>query len=92
MDDYLTMPIKIPHTCNTITLPCMFKATFTRMMVTGRFEIVKTKILTDVDIHPYVGLHGGSDGKESACNGRDLGPIPGLERSPWKGNGDPTLQ
>ena len=60
----------------------MFKATFTRMMVTGRFEIVKTKILTDVDIHPYVGLLGGSDGKEYACNGGHLGSIPGLERCP----------
>ena len=30
---------------------------------------------------------GGSDGKESACNTGDLGSIPGLGRSPDKGNG-----
>ena len=29
----------------------------------------------------------GSDGKESACNGGDLGSIPGSRRSPGEGNG-----
>ena len=32
---------------------------------------------------------GGSAGKESACNVGDLDSIPGLERSPGKGNGYP---
>ena len=36
-----------------------------------------------------MGFPGGSDGKESACNARDLGLIPGLGRSPGEGNGDP---
>ena len=47
--------------------------------------------------HPYLwtstwfgGLPGGSDSKESACNVGDLGLIPGLGRSPWEGNGQPT--
>ena len=31
-------------------------------------------------------LPGGSDGKESACNARDQGLIPGLGRSPGEGN------
>ena len=31
----------------------------------------------------------GSKGKESACNAGDLGLIPGLGRSPGKGNGNP---
>ena len=31
----------------------------------------------------------GSDGKESACNVGDLSLIPGLERSPGEGNGNP---
>ena len=35
------------------------------------------------------GFPGGSDGKESACNAGDLGSIPGLGRSPGKGNGNP---
>ena len=32
---------------------------------------------------------GGSAGKESALNARDLGLIPGLGRSPGQGNGYP---
>ena len=36
-----------------------------------------------------MGFPGGTDGKESACNVRDLGSIPGLERSPGEGNGNP---
>ena len=35
------------------------------------------------------GFPGGSDGKESTCNVGDLGSIPGLERSPGGGHGDP---
>ena len=32
---------------------------------------------------------GGSEVKASACNAGDLGSIPGLGRSPGKGNGNP---
>ena len=35
----------------------------------------------------FMGLPGGSDGKESACNAGDLGLIPGLGRSPGGGHG-----
>ena len=31
----------------------------------------------------------GSNGKESTCNAGDLGLIPGSERSPGEGNGNP---
>ena len=34
-------------------------------------------------------FHGGSDGKESACNAGELGLIPGSGRSPGEGNGNP---
>ena len=34
-----------------------------------------------------MGFPGGSDGKESACNARDPGFIPGSERSPGEGKG-----
>ena len=37
----------------------------------------------------YLGVPGGSDGKESACNVGDLGSIPGSGRSPGEGNGNP---
>ena len=36
-----------------------------------------------------MGFLGGSDGKEPACNVRDLGSIPGLGRSPGGGHGNP---
>ena len=32
---------------------------------------------------------GGSDGKKSACKEGDSGSVPGLERSPVGGNGNP---
>ena len=38
---------------------------------------------------PTWGFPDGSDGKESACNARDPALIPGLERSPGGGNGNP---
>ena len=37
----------------------------------------------------FLGFPGGSDGKESACNGGDLGSILGSQRSPGEGNGNP---
>ena len=38
---------------------------------------------------PFWGFSGGSEGKESAYNARDMGSISGLEISPGKGNGNP---
>ena len=35
------------------------------------------------------GFPSGSDGKAAACNVGDLGLIPGLERTPGEGNGNP---
>ena len=37
----------------------------------------------------HVGFPSGSEGKESACNARDLGSISGLGRSPGEENGNP---
>ena len=36
-----------------------------------------------------IGFPGGSEGKASACNARDLGSIPGSGRSPGEGKGYP---
>ena len=36
-----------------------------------------------------MGFPTGSDGKESACNVGDQGPIPGLKRTPGRGHGNP---
>ena len=38
---------------------------------------------------PSIDSPGGSDSKKSACNARDLGSIPGSERAPGEGNGNP---
>ena len=40
-------------------------------------------------LESILGFPGGSDGKESACNARDPGSIPGLERSAGEGHGSP---
>ena len=37
----------------------------------------------------YTSFPGGLEGKESACNSRDLGLIPGLGRSSGEGNDNP---
>ena len=53
------------------------------------------KMETEVGFEMYFGgkldkgFPGGSDGKVSAYNAGDLGSIPGLERSPGEGNGNP---
>ena len=48
----------------------------------------RMRLLTDIR-HKTRGFPGGSDGKDSACNAGDPGSIPGLERSPGEGNGNP---
>ena len=39
----------------------------------------------------HLGFLGGSDGRESACKVGDPASIPGPERSPGVGNGNPLL-
>ena len=39
----------------------------------------------------FLGFPGGLDSKESTCNERDLGSIPGLGRSPGGGHDNPKL-
>ena len=39
-------------------------------------------------IYVYMGYPGGSNGRESACNAKDPGLIPGSESSPEEGNGN----
>ena len=40
-------------------------------------------------LETFPNFPGGSDGKASAYNAGDPGSIPGLERSPGEGNGNP---
>ena len=37
-----------------------------------------------INVYPYMGFPGGSDGKESAYNARDLGSIPWVGKIPWR--------
>ena len=51
-------------------------------------EPKKRKPVT-LSLHDALPISGDSDGKDSACNAGNLGSIPGLERSPGEGNGNP---
>ena len=55
------------------------------------YHWVKINLPNDQLAEPALslGFPGGSAGKESACNARDLGSIPGLGRSPGEENGYP---
>ena len=56
------------------------------------YFLYELKILTNVLLSyniNYEGFPGGSEVKASACNAGDLGSIPGSERSPGEGNGNP---
>ena len=55
-------------------------------------ELLVCLIHNMLEQNPFFGhlfLPGGSDGKESACNIGNAGSIPGSERSPGEGNGNP---
>ena len=51
-------------------------------------DLIKPSLCRKVKIYMKK-TPGGSDGKESACNTGDPGLIPGLERCPREGNGNP---
>ena len=49
----------------------------------------KDSDMTEQLSREHMGFPGGSEDKASACNAGDPGSIPGLERSPGEGNGNP---
>ena len=53
------------------------------------FATDKGSVCVCVCVCVCVFSHGGSNGKESACNVGDPDSIPGLGRSPGEGNGNP---
>ena len=53
------------------------------------FTCLKSFICTSNISFKEISFPAGADGKESTCNARDLGVIPGLGRSPGEGNGNP---
>ena len=59
---------------------------------TGQIWLTGCRLLTShLDPPPTAskGFSGGSEVKASACNAGNLGSIPGSERSPGEGNGNP---
>ena len=54
-----------------------------------RFQGQKDSLEDRLPTPVFLDFPGGSDGKESACNAGDMGLIPGLGRSPGKGNSYP---
>ena len=58
-------------------------------------ELDTTEVVSHTHTHThthtpvFLGFPGGSDGKESTCSVGYLGSVPGLGRSPGKGNGNP---
>ena len=55
----------------------------------GKIEKVCTDNFLNILSYVQMGFPGGSEGKETACNARDLGSIPGSGRSPGGGKGSP---
>ena len=53
-----------------------------------KYKLPKSRIITKT-YRGKLGFPAGSDGKGCACNSGDPGSIPGLERSPGEGNGNP---
>ena len=54
-------------------------------------SLIDTTLLCKFNAQIAFGCPGGSEGKRSACNARDLGSIPGLGRSPGERNGNTFL-
>ena len=60
------------------------------VMLTSIIGISTLVVLTVKGLALFLlGFPGGSAGKETACDARDLGSIPELGRSPGEGNGYP---
>ena len=66
-----------------MNLPAM-QETLVQFLV-GKIPWRRDKLLTPL----FMGLPGGSDSKEAACNAGYLSSIPGLGRSPAGGHGNP---
>ena len=70
--------------CSNSELPCLLCGNPSqRLTAVSSFSFI---FLTYIN---GLRFSGGPDGKESTCNARDLGSIPGLGRSPGEGNGYP---
>ena len=64
----------------SVQFPCMYNEDFLKILYS---------IYMYVCVYIYMEFPGASAGKETAFNGRDLGSISGLGRSPGEGNSYP---
>ena len=60
-----------------------------RIHCTAREAVFTLSVNFSCVLAALANFGGGSDGNESAHHAGDLGPIPGLGRSPAEGNGNP---
>ena len=73
---------------HTRCLHCSLKAEFLFLQETSVFALQTVNWLDEAYLC-YTDFPGGSDGKASIYNAGDPGSIPGSERSPGEGNGNP---
>ena len=80
---FVLRPPGLMHVCDvTIRALC-------HDSVKAAMDFISTTLTeTDKMLEPLL-AHSGSDSEASAHNAGDLGSIPGLERSPGEGNGNP---
>ena len=70
----------------TTKYPVEHKYQATCYLLVGKIPWRRDQLPTPV----FLGFHGGSDSKKSACNVGDLGSVPELGRSPWRRAWQPT--
>ena len=86
--DSLSLGYTVPHQKASIILTVVpLEGTYHSSWAASR--VFSVSFLFSSFIMMFLGFPGGSDGKESACNARDLSSIPGLGRSPGEGHGNP---
>ena len=85
-------PLTDPYLDNLVIHKCKL-ASSCHLDYPYRYVCILTGSYWRIHIFEYVyiicmGFPGGSDGKDSTCNARDPGSIPGLGRSPGGGHDD----
>ena len=89
VSSFLTPQIQLGHLMLTDKGTAWQRAPCTILTTNFASHVVITLSIFSWCYFISMGFSGGFDGKESACNARDLGLIPGLGRSPGEGNSYP---
>ena len=91
VSSFLTPQIQLGHLMLTDKGTAWQRAPCTILTTNFASHVVITLSIFSWCYFISMGFSGGFDGKESACNARDLGLIPGLERPPGEGHGNQLL-